>query len=234
MTTSGTYTFGLDNSQIVCEAFARLGVHATAITRQHLIQATRSLNLAFAAWANRGVNLWKVELITIPLVQGTTTYNLPANLVNILDAYLEFDDLIEGTEPIDRILNPISRTDYAALPNKGIEGTPTVYWYDRLAPISTVTIWQVPDGNGPYTFNAYGMKRIQDAGIANGETPDIPYRFLDAICADLAKRLARKFAPQLVVELTQEAAASWAEASTEDRERVQTFIAPDTSGYFRI
>ena len=89
MTSSGTSDWFLDNAGIVTEAFARCGIHPTALVREHFISATRSMNLALQSWSNRGVNLFQVDLISIPLVQGVPTYNLPSNTVNILDAYLE-------------------------------------------------------------------------------------------------------------------------------------------------
>lgn len=394
MTSSNTYSWTLDNAGVVNEAFARAGVHPTSLTRSHFISATRSLNLALQSWANRGVNLWEVELISIPMLQGVPAYNLPTNLVNILDAYVEtyslqtsvggtpnFSTVLnsnvvtvnsvqnglvinnwiqiiipvsiggivllglyqvatvlnanqftivaasngtstvnnggalpvftttlnsptvtvvlnnhglsagntfpvqEGTlcgglflsgpyivssvtdvntftftfgsnatandtetenggnqvimtqynsgDPIDRILTPISRTDYAAQPDKIQQAPPTTFWFDRVSPIPVLTMWPAPDGNGPYVVFLYCMRRIQDASVGSGQTSDIPYRFVDALVADLAKRLARKYAPALVAELTMEANEAWLLASGEDRERVSFFLVPDTSGYFR-
>lgn len=135
--------------------------------------------------------------------------------------------------PFDRILTSISRTDYAAQPNKLQQGPPTVFWFDRLSPIPTITTWYVPDGNGPYVIFLYRMRRIQDAYATSGQTVDIPYRFLEALCADMAARLARKYAPALLQSLQIDAKMYWSEAAEEDRERVQLFLVPDTSGYFR-
>lgn len=393
MSSSETYNFFIDNAGIINEAFARCGIHPGSLTREHFISATRSLNLALASWSNRSVNLWQVDLQSIPLIQGVQTYTLPSNTVNILDAYLEtyqlgttvnqvpnfstvatsptvtviqdahglttgnwievvtqiavggivlygfyqvtvqngntytiqsasaatgtinngglvpaftttigsslvtcvlanhglapnedfavqvstlvgniplFGNYTVGAiidintftfsaqyqaslgqtisensgevqlqtqamsaDPIDRILTSISRTDYAALPDKIMQGPPTTFWFDRVSPIPTVTLWQVPDSGGPYQFFYYRMRRIQDASATSGQTADIPYRFLESLCAEMAARLARKYAPALLASLQMDAKAMWAEAAEEDRERVQMFLVPDTSGYFR-
>lgn len=135
-------------------------------------------------------------------------------------------------DPIDRILTSISRTDYAAYPDKVMQGPPTTFWFDRLSPIPTVTLWQVPDQNGPYQFYYYRMRRIQDAYATGGQTADIPYLFLDALCADMAMRLARKYAQALLPGLQQEAKEAWVQAAEENRERVTLFLCPDTSSYF--
>ena len=58
MATSGVTTFNLDLSEIVEEAFERCG--AELRTGYDLKTARRSMNLMFADWANRGINLWTV------------------------------------------------------------------------------------------------------------------------------------------------------------------------------
>jgi len=135
--------------------------------------------------------------------------------------------------PFDRIMTSISRTDYAAIPNKLSQSPPTTFWFDRLSPIPSVSLWNVPDGNGPYVMFIYRMRRIQDAYATGGQTADIPYRFLDALVSDMAARLARKYAPALLQSLQEDAKEAWMLASEEDRERVQLFLVPDCSGYFR-
>ncbi len=392
--TSGTYDWTLDNAGIVTEAFARCGIHPTALTREHFISATRSLNLALATWSNRGVNLWQVDLQAVPLSQGVATYTLPSNTVNVLDAYLETYSLqttvngspnfstvngsavvtvnitnhqlvagnwiniimptaiggivlqglyqvvtvsntnqftinaaanatatvnnsgslpvfatvsglstitvtlanhglaagdtftveestsvggllltgsypvatvpdanhftfvygdtalatdsqtenggvqviltqLNSGEPQDRMMNSISRSDYAAQPNKLQQGSPSVFWFDRQSPIPNVSLWYVPDGGGPYVFFYYRMRRIQDAAAQGGQTADIPYRFLEALCADMAARLSRKYAPALHDSLKLDAGIAWSEAAQEDRERVQMFITPNVGAYFQ-
>ena len=68
MTTSGLTTFNLDLNDMVEEAFERAGSELR--TGYDLRTARRSLNLLFADWANRGVNMWTFEQNTITLVAG--------------------------------------------------------------------------------------------------------------------------------------------------------------------
>jgi hypothetical protein len=58
VTTSGTATFDLDLTELVEEAFERAGGEMRS--GYDLRTARRSLNLLFADWANRGLNLWTV------------------------------------------------------------------------------------------------------------------------------------------------------------------------------
>jgi hypothetical protein len=68
MTTSGTTTFNMDLTELVEEAFERAG--AEMRTGYDLRTARRSLNLMFADWANRGINMWTIEQGDIVLTPG--------------------------------------------------------------------------------------------------------------------------------------------------------------------
>ena len=57
--TSGASSFNLDLTELVEEAFERAGSELR--TGYDLRTARRSLNIMFADWANRGINLWTIE-----------------------------------------------------------------------------------------------------------------------------------------------------------------------------
>lgn len=393
MTSSGTFNFQLSNTDVVLEAFDRCEVRPAAITAEHMISAKRSVNLELQTWANLGVNLWCVELITMTLQQGVLTYTLPQEVVSLLDVYIRqfvinetfnvtpnfstalgstninivvsnhglvagnwinivtpiaianlllsgfyqvttsinsntfsiaspvaatstvssggavplftatagqsaiqvtlnnhgqsvnstfvvgasssvggitlfggyivtgvidannfaiatlqqvrFNDTksensgfaqmgaqTSTSDPIDNIMSPLGRTDYAMIPDKYVQGKPTTYWMNRQI-IPQVSVWQVPDQNGPYQLSMWAMRRVQDANLGMGETPEIPYRFIDAFCARLARRLAVKYAKPLLTVLEADASRAWTEAGIEDRERADIMILPDLSGYYQ-
>ena len=75
-----------------------------------------------SSWSNQGVNLWAVDLVSVPLVQGQASYPVEANTVVILDAYMRITEGQEQT--IDRIIMPVSRTEYSAYPNKDRKASP--------------------------------------------------------------------------------------------------------------
>jgi len=83
MTTSGTSAFNLDLTEIVEEAFERNGSELR--TGYDLKTARRSLNLLFADWANRGINMWTFEQGSQVLTPGVATYELPADTVDLLE-----------------------------------------------------------------------------------------------------------------------------------------------------
>ncbi len=62
MATSGSANFELDVNDYIEEAFERCGLEVR--TGYDVKTATRSLNLMFADWANRGLNRWTIEQST--------------------------------------------------------------------------------------------------------------------------------------------------------------------------
>lgn len=137
-----------------------------------------------------------------------------------------------NVSPDDRVIFPISRSEYSAIPDKFDQGFPTVVWWDRTIN-STVNFWLTPDGNGPYVLNYYAMTQIEDAVLPGGVTMDLPYRAYDAFAAGLAARLARKFAPPLVGDLRLEAQMAWEAFSKQDSEDVPLYISPGLWSYYR-
>lgn len=390
---TGTYDFGLSGLDLSLEVLERLGIRGQAITTDHMTSLRRSANLVQSSWSNRGVNLWKVDLVELPLVQGVVTYNVDASTVMMLDVYLrnyqmdgadsftpDFSTvsgsdivtigwpnhgLVSGqymsvpiqvsvgglilygfyqvnsvpstdsitivassnatatvnnggsvpyftttggsasvdifledhgytigdsfivpvstevggialsgsytvanvtdtdnfsinaafvagfsasayendgacqlagqlanAQSFDRIMTPISRNDYAALPNKYVQQPPTQYWFNRQAFQPQVSVYPVPDQNGPYQMRYYRVTQIYDAGTSVTSKPDVPYRFLEAYCAGVAAHMAVKWAPDRLDKLTALASAAWEEAAAEDRERVSFYLQPDFSGLF--
>lgn len=228
MTTSGVSTFNLDNGSILVEAFDRCEIRPVEITREYLASGIRSLNLELSAWNNMPVNLFKVELVTFTLIKGTATYTFDPSVQLVLDGYVT---LIQGSNPpVDRILVSISRDEYASYPNKILQAPQTVFWFNRTSTPS-VTLWPVPDGQSETTVSFFVMKRPQDSNLANGQTADIPIRYLDALCGKVAARLAMKYNAKKYPLLKQEAAESYQAAMVEDQERVQLRVTPDFGIY---
>jgi hypothetical protein len=230
MTTSGTTAYNPSLGELTLYAFNLCGVRNTALAQEHMSSARTAANLMLSSWSNRGVNLWKVDLVTVPLVTGTSTYSVPSDTVMILDAYVTNTG---NGQNIDRIILPVSRTEYASYPNKQQQGFPTIYWFDRLIS-PTVTIWPVPNtSNGPATLSYYRVTQVQDSNFTGGQTIDIPYRWLEAFAMGLASRLALVWQPALVNSLKPLADEAYNIAAQQDTEYVSMYISPQISGYYR-
>ncbi len=132
----------------------------------------------------------------------------------------------------DRIMSTFSRTDYSNLPNKTQQGFPTTFWYDRTIN-PTLTIWLVPDGNGPYQMVYNRVTQPQDVNPQGLEQVYIPYRFQEAYHAAVAAHFAIKWAPDRAAILDQYAMRQWQEAAEEDVEKVTWSIKPQIGVYYR-
>jgi hypothetical protein len=230
MATSGTYTFNPSLGELTLYAYNLIGIRNTSLVQEHFESARMGTNLLLASWSNRGVNLWAVDLVTTSLVEGQSTYNVDDNTVMMLDAYMVIDDGV--ADPIDRIILPISRTEYASYPNKEQQGFTTVFWFDRLiAP--QVTLWPVPDGTSAQYLKYYRVKRLQDANLQSGENVEIPYLWMDAFAFGLAIRLAQVWAPQMLASIKPFADEAYQIAADQNIETAQQYISPMISGYFR-
>ena len=238
MASSGTYSFGPSNGELALAAFERVFIRAPSLRQEHMVSARRELNFLFSQWSNQGPNLWEVIRTQTVLTPGTATYTIAPQTVMILDAsiVLNFGSANESR----RYITPISRTEYLSYANQQSQGQPTVYWFDRLIS-PTVTFYLVPDSNGPYTFDYFSVTQIQDANFAGGETPNVPYRWFDALVAGLAYRLARIYPPQIPgfdpmafrTTLKGEADEAWRIAATQDIENTPLLLAPGLSSYYR-
>ncbi len=223
MATSGTAAFNLDLAEIVEEAFERCG--AELRTGYDLKTARRSLNLMFADWANRGVNMWTFEQGSQVLTPGVATYPLPADTVDLLEHVIRTGAGSAATQA-DLTITRISVSTYATIPNKLQQARPIQIWIERLD-TPQFTVWPVPDNSQTYTLVYWRLRRIQDAG--NGvNTMDVPFRFINAMVAGLAYYLAMKIpgADARLQVLKQQYDEAWQLASEEDREKAAVRFVP--------
>jgi len=224
MAVSGTTEFNLDLTEIVEEAFERAGSEMR--TGYDLRTARRSLNLMFAEWANKGLNMWTFEQGTITLVAGTATYNLPADTVDLLEHVIRTGAGNSATQA-DLTITRISVSTYATIPNKLQQARPIQVWIQRLQDIPTITVWPVPDNAQTYTFVYWRLRRIDDAGTGIN-TMDVPFRFLPCMVAGLAYHLALKVpgGGERLMVLKQQYDEAWDLASSEDREKAAVRFVP--------
>ena len=127
--TSGASSFNLQLDELVEEAFERAGSELR--TGYDLRTARRSLNIMFADWANRGINMWTIEQGEIPLVQGQNTYALPDDTVDLIEHVIRTGNNISSTQA-DLTITRISVSTYATIPNKIQQARPIQVWVQRF------------------------------------------------------------------------------------------------------
>ena len=221
MATSGTTSFDLSIDDIVEEAYERCGIQTNS--GYDLRKARTSLNILFSEWGNRGIHLWKTELQTQALTAGTATYTTPSSTNDVLEAYISTASS-SGSSTTDQTLSKIDRSTYAALPNKGSQGTPSQYYVDRQK-TPTITLYLTPYAS-TYTFlKYYILKRIEDAG-AYTNTGDLPFRFIPCMISGLAFYLSMKYTPVRTEALKLYYEDELKRALDEDGQRTSVFISP--------
>ena len=173
--TSGAVGFNLDLTELVEEAFERAGSELR--TGYDLRTARRSLNIMFADWANRGINLWTIETGSITLVPGQNTYPLPDDTIDLLE-HLIRTDANSTSNQADLTITRISVSTYATIPNKLTQARPIQVWIQRyngqtspIAATLTTTITSTSDTivlNDVRGLPAAGFIKIDDEIINYG------------------------------------------------------------------
>ena len=204
MGTSGTTAFNLDIDDIIQEGYQRCSIRTNS--GYDLKSARRSLDLLFAEWGNRGIHLWKVDVLE-PFISSSSIAS-------------------ESSSTQDVSLTKIDRSAYAALPNKLTTGSPSQYYVERLT-TPKIYLYQAPDLNTYTHLKYYVIKRIEDSGAYTNQA-DVAYRFLPCMCAGLAYYLAMKVAPQLVQQNKLIYEDELKRALDEDGQRTSTFITPQS------
>ena len=169
MASSGTYTFNPSLGELTLYAYNLIGIRNTSLAQEHMEAARMASNMMLARWSNQGVNLWAVDLVSVALVQGQSVYPVDGSTMMVLDAYVGITS--GGGPEIDRIIMPVSRTEYASYPNKEQQGFTTVYWFDRLISSDrstgsagpSLTLWPVPDGTSAQVLKYYRVRQLQDS-----------------------------------------------------------------------
>jgi hypothetical protein len=215
MTTSSSKNFELDVAEYIEEAFERCGLELR--TAYDLKTAKRSLNLLLAEWANRGLNQWTISQTAITLTQGTTSYSLdatnPTAVIDVLDAFIR--RTTNGTAS-DLQMNQISRSEYAAVPDKASQGRPSQYFVDKqISPV--IYLFNTPE-NSTDVLYVNRLMRMDDVD-ASTNTLEMPFN------------LSLKKAPERTGMLKQLYEEEFQRALSQDEDRASFRATPDLRSY---
>jgi hypothetical protein len=222
MATSSSTDFEPNVAEFIEEAFERCGLELR--TGYDLKTAKRSINLMLAEWANRGLNQWTIEQTTQTVTEGTSSYSLNANVIDILDMVVR--RAVNSTQT-DISMSRLSRSEYINIPNKTTKARPTQFFFDKLSTPS-IKVWPAPENSTDIlVFNK--LVRMDDADKATN-TMDMPFRFYPCFAAGLAYYIALKRAPEKAVLLKQLYEEEFLRASNQDEDRASFRIRPYIAG----
>lgn len=226
---SNTYDFAPSLGELVLHAFNMIGVRPTAILQEHMQSARIAANLLLGRWSGQTPNLWSVDLQTVDIIPGQPTYTVLPNTVAILDAYI-----VQGSGPqaINRVILPISRTEYASYPNPQQIGSVTTFWFDRLLS-PTITLYYNPDDTQTQLCY-YRVRQAMDANFTSGQQVEIPYYWVEAFAFGMAYRLAIVWAPEKAMGLKTVADEAYQIAASQNVETSNFYVSPIVQGYWRV
>ena len=222
MATSGTKTFSLDTGDVIEEAYELAGLELR--TGYDAATARRSLNIMFADWANRGINLWTVEQVILSLTSGTASYTLNSYDLDVLEAIIRVYDSTTSTTYTDISITRINRLSYLNIPDKTTTARPSQFFIDRQeTPI--LYLYPTPDSVTTYKFVSYRMQRIDDV-TASAQDQEVPSRFIPSMTAGLAYQIALKKNPAKAEMLKFEYEELFNRAASEDTDRAIVQLVP--------
>jgi hypothetical protein len=184
MATSGTRAFSLDVATAIEEAYELAGLEAR--TSYDAVTARRSMNIMFADWSNRGIQMWEVAKVELTLTEGTSEYTINSFDIDVLDAYIE---RTINNVTTDFTLSRIDRNEFVSIPNKTTKARATEYWLERLkSPV--IHLYPTPE-NSTDKLIYYVWRTIEDSSAQINDV-DIPTRFMPCLVSGLAYYICLK------------------------------------------
>ena len=218
MALSGSTNFEPNVTEFIEEAFERCGIELR--TGYDLKTAKRSINIMLAEWANRGLNQWTIEQTTQTVTEGTNSYSLNSNVIDILDMVVRRTTNSVNT---DTNMSRISRSEYLNIPNKDTKARPNQFFFDKQT-TPAIKIYPTPENSTDIlVFNK--LVRMDDADTATN-TMDLPFRFYPCFAAGLAYYISIKRAPQRTAELKSIYEEEFRRAADQDEDRASFRIRP--------
>ena len=225
-TYSSTANFDLSIDDIAEEAYERCGLQIRS--GYDIKTARRSLNLLLAEWANRGLNLWTIQLQEKTITAGTTNLtglDLFGSGQEAGQQIIDITDLaISDSSNNDFSATSISRSTYLNIAVKTTSGRPTQYYFERTI---NPRLYLYPAADTTYTLKYYALLRMKDAGDYTNNA-EIPFRFLPCMTAGLAYYISMKKAPERMQALKLLYEDEFKRAADEDGERTSVFLTPQS------
>ena len=223
-TYASTASFDLSIDDIAEEAYERCGLQVRS--GYDLQTARRSLNLMLAEWANRGLNLWTIQLQEKTITAGTTNLtglDLFGSGQEAAQQIIDITDLaISDANNNDFSAVSISRSTYLNIAVKTTSGRPSQYYFERTI---NPRLYLYPAADTTYTLKYYALLRMKDSGDYTNNA-QIPFRFLPCMTAGLAYYIAMKKAPERIQLLKQVYEDEFQRAANTDGERTSVFLTP--------
>lgn len=245
MAVSSTTGFTLNRDEIISYALRKLGVLEAGVTPDAttVTNANTALNMLIKSWIAKGIKLWTVTELVLPLNVGQTSYDVgPAGLgenpgggvdlaahkpMRLIQAWLRN---VSVTPSNDIPLQLLSKFDYNTLGSKQSPGIPNSIFLDVQRDIAVTYLYPTPNDSAVSLYQVYMVvqRPLLDITVA-ADNIDFPTEWLYALGWNLAAELATDFGVD--AERLQYIEAKAGKALTEmedwDIEHTSVYFAPN-------
>lgn len=192
--------FTCTRDQLITAALKECGAIGTTETptTQDVADVTFAFNLMIKAWVKRGMPLWKVVEIVVPMLANQAVYSIGPTAtgtgalvtdrpLRVLDAFLR--NLVGGSINQDLPLTVLSRQEYEQFGNKTQGSIPNSIYYQPLIPNGSLTMYPPVKTSAQYESHLFVQVPINDI-INATDVPDFPAECYQALkwnlCAEIA------------------------------------------------
>jgi len=205
MATSGTASFTLSRDEIIQYALRKTGVLALGVTpgATEVTNAAMALDMMIKSWITKGIKLWTLQELTLPLVANQSNYVIgpsgttpTPDLVEVkpmklMQAWLRN---VTVTPQNDIPLQILAQEQYNKFGSKFSTGTSNAVYMQVGRDNSTIKTYLTPSTTaaGLYQMHLLVQRPLQDAGVA-ATNLDFPSEWLYALGWNLAAELATDY-----------------------------------------
>lgn len=223
-------SYRINRDQVINGALRVLGVIGAGdkATPEDYSNCSEALNLYIKQLQTKGLPLWKVEDLQVPMVIGQQSYTIgpTGNVVTTrpLRVVMAF---IRSPQNNDTVLQVISRQEYMQLGYKPSQGIPNQCYYDPQLDNGVLYIYNAASATG-WTIHLQVQMPVDDV-LTPGAIPDFPSEWFNCLKFGLADQLAMEYGVVAPVraELAQRAAKLEEMMMDWSQEEASTMFAPE-------
>ena len=224
--------YSLSKDQVINGALRVLGVVGVGDTptATDYTNCSEALNLYIKQLQTKGLPLWKLQEVLVPMVIGQRIYEIGPNGADVISdkplrvvmAFIRNDSTQNDTT-----LMVISRQEYMQQGYKPSQGIPNQVYYDPQVNSGLLYVYDTPSTTG-YTIHLQCQLPISDT-LTPTNTPEFPSEWFNLLKFGLADQLALEYGvpAQVRVELAQRAAKLEEMMTDWSQEEASTNFMPD-------
>jgi hypothetical protein len=203
-----TAIYTQSRDQVINGALRVLGVIGSGdkATPEDYSNCSEALNLYIKQLQTKGMPLWKVEDLQVPMINNQYVYNLgPTGDVVCTRPLRVVMAFIRSPQNNDTTLQVISRQEYMQLGYKPSQGVPNQCYYDPQLNNGVLYVYNNPNTTG-YTIHLQVQMPVDDV-LTPSQIPDFPSEWFNCLKFGLADQLALEYGvpAQVRAELAQRA-----------------------------